>query len=240
MQLDVKDLLAVKYKGTAAVAAQMAGRRAAARLLEQWDGTASRDSRAAPFFYAWYEHLRRQLARNLYGSAGYFPRDAFNAALDSGRVLWVGARGKELLDSLAIASMLHADSIVRGKTWGQVHHIVAVHAMGEVAAIDKLLSLNVGPEPHHGSPTTVNVAQYTGDRFPVRTSYGPSERHVVDMANVDGAGGFILPTGQSGLPASPHYSDMFERWRNGGLWLIPLDRAAAQARAVHRMRISAQ
>jgi penicillin amidase len=237
MQLDVTDLLAVKYKRHAAAAAQVSGREAAARLLEAWNGEAARDSRAAPYFYAWYEHLRRQLGRQLYGRTGYFPRDALNAALDSGRVLWAGARGKALLDSLSAASLVHADSLVRGKTWGEVHRVRVAHVLGEVAAIDKLLALNVGPEPHQGSPTTVNVAQYIGDRLPITTSYGPSQRHVVDMANIDGAGGFILPTGQSGLPASQHYSDMFARWRNGGLWLIPLDRKRAEARAVHQLQI---
>jgi penicillin amidase len=241
MQLDVKDLLAVQYKRHAVAAARAVGRTEAARLLEQWDGTAARDSRAAPYFYLWYEHLRRQVPRTLYGTReGYFPREALNSVLDAGGIEWLGARGREVFDSLSMASMLHADSAARGKTWGELHQIVAVHVMGEVAAIEKLLSLNVGPEPHQGSPTTVNVAQYTGNQVPIHTSYGPSERHVVDMADVDGSGGFILPTGQSGLPASPHYSDMFERWRNGGLWLIPLDRAAAQARTVHRMRISTQ
>ena len=107
--------------------------------------------------------------------------------------------------------------------------------MGEVPALDKLLSLNVGPVPHRGLPTTVNVAQYSFSGFPIRTSYGASQRHVVDMGNVDGAGGFILPTGQSGLQASPHYTDMFARWQDGGLWLIPLDRKAAEARVVHRI-----
>ena len=241
MQLDVKDLLAAQYKRHAATAARSVGRTEAARLLEGWDGTAARDSRAAPYFYLWYEQLRREVPRTLYcASGGYFPREALNAVLDAGRIEWLGARGKEVLDSLSMAALVHADSAARGKAWGDLHQIVAVHVMGEVAAIEKLLSLNVGPQPHQGSPTTVNVAQYTGNHIPIRTSYGPSERHVVDMADVDGSGGFILPTGQSGLPASPHYSDMFERWRNGGLWIIPLDRAAAQARTVHRMRISAQ
>jgi penicillin G amidase len=241
MQLDVKDLLAVKYKEYAAATARAAARPLVARLLEEWDGTAGRDSRAAPYFYIWYEHLRRQVPRTLYGSqGGYFTREAMNMVLDSARILWAGARGAEELDSLAVASMLHADSVVRGKSWGELHQVVAVHVLAEAPALEKLLNLNVGPAPHQGAPTTVNVAQYIGNTVPIRTSYGPSERHVVDMANVDGAGGFILPTGQSGLPGSPHYGDMFNRWRNGGLWLIPLDRAAAQARTVHRMRISAQ
>ena len=238
MQLDVVDLLAVKYKQHAAAAAMVAGKQQAAQMLQEWDGKASRDSRAASYFYVWYEHLRRQLARNLYGSAGYFPRDAMNTALDSSRLFWAGEQSEALLDSLAVVSMLHTDSIARNKTWGQLHQVLVVHSMGEVAALDRLFDLNVGPAAHQGSPTTVNVAQYIGDRTPIRTSYGASQRHVVDMADVDGSGGFILPSGQSGLPASRHYNDMFERWRSGGLWLIPLDRTRAEARAVHRMKIS--
>ena len=241
MQLDVMDLLAVKYKRHAAAAAQVTGREEAARLLEQWDGNATRDSKAAPYFYTWYETLRRLMSTNLYGRPGFFPRDGLNAALDSGRVLWAGANGKALLDSLAGAAMIQADSAVRGRSWGDVHQVTALHILGEVAAIDRLFKLNVGPAAHQGSPTTVNVAQYNfSGGLPIRTSYGASERHVVDMADVDGSGGFILPTGQSGLPASPHYSDMFERWRNGGLWLIPLDRARAEARAVHKTQIRPQ
>ena len=240
MQLDVTDKLAIRYKPNAVAAAQRAGRREIARLLGEWDGQARRDSRAAPYFYIWYEHLRRQLSRTLYdGAVGFLPRDALNAVLDSGRVPWADARGSALLDSIAGAAMLHTDSVVGRQTWGELHYVLAAHVLGEVAAIEKLLDLNVGPRPHQGSPTTVNVAQYLADEVPIRTSYGASQRHVVDMADVDGSGGFILPTGQSGLPASAHYQDMFDRWRNGGLWLIPLDRSRAEARAVHKMRISA-
>ncbi len=239
MQLDVLDLLAVKYKANAASAARLVRNPSVAQLIEAWDGRATRDSRAAPYFYVWYEQLRRRVGENFYGSAGWFPRDGLNMLLDSTRVLWA-ENGAELLDSLSATAMRQAIDLVKGKTWGDVHYVLAAHVLGEVAVVDRLLGLNVGPAPHQGSPTTVNVAQYIGDRVPIRTSYGASQRHVVDMADVDGAGGFILPTGQSGLPASPHYKDMFERWRNGGLWQIPLDRSAAEARTVHTLTIRPQ
>ena len=239
MQLDVKDLLAVRYQKNAIAAATAAGDAEAQRALSAWDGTATRDSRAAPYFYVWYETLRRDVANTLYtGRRGAnIPRDAMNAALDSGRILWLGPQGKGTLDSLSRVAMQKAVATARGKSWGDLHKVLIVHAMGEVAAVEKLLSLNVGPAPHQGSPTTVNVAQYSANGFPLTTSYGPSERHVVDMADIDGVGGFILPAGQSGLPGSEHYADMFERWRNGGLWRIPLDRKLAEQRVVHRMII---
>ena len=236
MQLDVKDLLAVRYKRHAARAAADANLRTVETSLNTWDGVAERASTPAAYFYVWYETLRQSLARTLYGEeSGSVPRDALNAALDSGSIGWLGETGRSTLDSLSRAAMLTAESTARGKTWGDLHELLVVHAMGEVPALDKLLNLNVGPAPHRGSSTTVNVAQYAFRGFPIRTSYGASQRHVVDMGNVDGAGGFILPTGQSGLQASPHYTDMFERWQNGGLWLIPLDRKAAEARAVYRI-----
>lgn len=238
MQLDVKDLLAVRYQTAAARAARAAGFGEIAQQLTAWNGVADDDSHAAAYFYAWYETLRRTAARTLFESDGHnLPRSSLNAALDSGTLRWLGSRGKLVLDSLATAAMLAADSIARGKTWGELHYVLIAHAMGEVAAVQRLLKLNVGPAPHRGSSTTVNVAHYDATSFPVRTSYGPSERHVVDMADVDGVGGFILPSGQSGLPAGPHYADMFERWRNGGLWRIPLDRVAAEARTVHKIVI---
>jgi penicillin amidase len=46
---------------------------------------------------------------------------------------------------------------------------------------------------------------------------------VVDFGDVDGSGGFILPTGESGHPMSDHYRDQTGRWRNGQLWVLPLD-----------------
>ncbi len=236
MQMDVKDLLALRYKAVAADAARRAGRADVAQDLTTWTGVAERTSHAAAYFYVWYEMLRREIAGNLFGTTGRtLSRNALNTVLDSGRVGWAGAAGRRTLDSLTRVAMLRADSVARGKAWGDLHKVRIVHALSGVVTVEKLLDLDVGPAPHRGSPTTVDVAHYSGSAFPITTSYGPSQRHVVDMADVDGSGGFILPSGESGLPGSEHYSDMFTRWRRGGLWRIPLDRDAAQARTVHKM-----
>jgi penicillin G amidase len=238
MQLDVTDLMAVRYRDHAEVAARMANLNEVAQQIAGWDGVAERGSTAAAYYYAWYETLRKKVARNLFASdTGNISRDALNTVLDSGSIGWLGAGGASVLDSLSREAMREADALARGKTWGDLHQVVIQHAMGEVPALAKLLDLNVGPRPHRGSATTVNVAQYIASGFPIRTSYGASQRHVVDLADIDGPGGFILPTGQSGLPASPHYQDMFARWYDGGLWQIPLDRRKAELRTVHRTTI---
>ena len=86
--------------------------------------------------------------------------------------------------------------------------------------------------PRAGGPYSVNVASFGGTRPPFRVVYGPSQRHVVDMADPDGSGGFILPGGQSGYPANSHSFDQLELWQEGRLWLLPSDRSKVEARSV--------
>ena len=81
-----------------------------------------------------------------------------------------------------------------------------------------------------GSPRSVNVAGITGRRPPFQVVWGPSQRHVVDMADPDGSGGFILPGGQSGYPDNLHSFDQLKLWQEGRLWLLPLDREGGGSR----------
>src|SRR5215831_8166655 len=74
-----------------------------------------------------------------------------------------------------------------------------------------------------GGNHTVNVCPSNEFVPPFHCTEGPSMRHVVDLGDVDGAGGFILPAGQSGNPRSRHYRDQTERWIRGELWIIPVD-----------------
>ena len=60
-------------------------------------------------------------------------------------------------------------------------------------------------------------------------------RRVGVVGDVDGAGGFILPTGQSGNPRSPHYRDQTGRWLRGELWIVPVD--VGRVRATDTLRL---
>jgi penicillin amidase len=44
--------------------------------------------------------------------------------------------------------------------------------------------------------------------------HGPGFRAVYDLADLDNSR-FMIATGQSGNPLSPHYGDLAERWRDG-------------------------
>jgi len=236
-QLDVRDAMAARYVDRAIEAAEAGGLDDAAALLRGWDLRATPDSHAAALFYVWFDRLRRSLAESLWGDGGgWLPSDAVRGVLERRAIPWVDDGGGQEYVARAVAAMRTAAAFVEGKRWGELHQVELRHPLGEVAVLDRVFRLNIGSAPLAGSDQTVNMAHATGG-WPARVVAGVSQRHVVDMADVDGGGGFILPAGQSGVPGSPHYKDQFERWRTGGLWRIPLDRGRAEARTVHRMTL---
>jgi penicillin amidase len=240
-QMDVRDVWALGHLPRAVAAAERAGDSASAGLLRGWDGQAGTGSRPAALFYTWYDELRARVGHDEFGDARvYFPRSAFDRLLAAGGGAWaddVRTPEVETLDALEVEAMRTAVERVDGRAWGELHTVTVAHPMGSVAALERILGLNIGPFPSAGATHTVNVAGWGGREPPFRVGHGASQRHVVDMADVDGAGGFVLPGGQSGVPFSRHYADQMPLWRDGRLWRIPLDRDAAAARAVARMTL---
>ncbi|CAN5667370.1 penicillin acylase family protein [soil metagenome] len=238
-QADVRDAFAVRYLPLAIQAADAAGESAAAGALRGWNAEAHPDSHAAALFYSWYEALRRRVGEDEYrGGRMYFPRDALNRILETGASAWVNdvrTSEVETLDELSAAAMQEAVRTVGRRSWGELHETRINHALGSSGALDRALNVNIGPLSRGGSTYTVDVAGYGGTRPPFVNTHGASQRHVVDMGDRDGVGGFIIPTGQSGIPFSRHYRDQTPLWQEGRLWLIPLDRARAEPRIVHRM-----
>jgi penicillin amidase len=129
------------------------------------------------------------------------------------------------------------DSALAGRlgVWGEAHRTVMAHPLGDVPVLGSLIGFTVGPFPNGGSNHTVNVALTTRMQAPFTSGYGPSMRHVVDLGAPDEAGGFIIPTGQSGHPLSRHYRDQLDWWREGRLWILPVD--AARVRAVDTLML---
>jgi penicillin amidase len=198
------------------------------------------DSRAAAIYYVWYEQMRAHVGADEFGGRFvWFPRYALDRILDEGDGAWVDevrTTRRETLAEMSNVSMREAIRMVGGRAWGEIHTTRIAHALGSVDLVARALGLNAPAFPAPGSPNTVNVAGY-GRLLPFVSTYGASMRHVVDLADPDGAGGFVLPTGQSGIPLSPHYADQTVRWREGRLWPIPLDRARAERAAVSRVTL---
>jgi penicillin amidase len=241
-QMDVRDLFALRHLPRAAHAARLAGDTAAERALRSWDGAATLDSRAAPLFYAWFDALRQRVGDDEFrGRPVYFTRATLGRLLERGGGAWVDdvrTSKRETLDELSADAMREAARSVAGRTWGELHVTRMDHPLGVVSALDRAFGLNIRPFPSPGTGNTVNALGVGGGTPPYTNSYGPSQRHVVDLARVDDEGGFILPTGQSGIPTSRHYRDQTPLWRAGHLWRIPLDRRKAEARTVARLTLT--
>lgn len=237
IQLDVHSLFAARHRERAAAAARAAGLEEVARLLEDWDGDARMEDWAPAVFYTWVEHMRRAIASDEYGgSLGYFPWEVLDEMIRRGTSPWFDdgrTPEPETLEAVSVGAMKEAVRFVPNGRWGAIHTLTSRHTLGARGWLNTWLGLNVGPYPAPGDPFTVNAAHHVEGGPPFRVQWGVSQRHVVDMADPDGAGGFVLPTGQSGNPLSPHYRDQVERWRGGGLRPILLDRDRARARARH-------
>jgi len=96
--------------------------------------------------------------------------------------------------------------------WGQLHSVALMHPMGGVSIVEKLFKVNRGPYPIGGSSHTVCPYSYPkGSSF--IANHGASERHIFHTADWDKSL-TVIPTGISGIPASPHYLDQTSLYIN--------------------------
>jgi len=120
----------------------------------------------------------------------------------------------------------------RAWRWGDLH---LARARGNAALGDTSPADIVIPAP--GGEGTVNVGSYNinGAR-PYEMKSGAVLRALFDLADL-GRSEFILQTGNSGDPRSPHYADMNARWRNVEYIRIETDRAALEKSGIKPLKV---
>lgn len=228
LQMDAGSAFVDRRLHVAVHAFRAAGLGDLADRLAAWDGRADLESTEATLFHAWWRVVRQGMAEDYYGGRPrYFPSSVVEDALDGELPIPPG-----LLENAARATEEFSDI-----PWGEAHLLMLDHPMAQVSIIGKILRFGRYDIPRVGGPHSVNVAGFGGLEPPFRTSFGPSQRHVVDLADPDGSGGFILPGGQSGYPSNPHSFDQLELWREGRLWFLPLERSLVEGRAVATVRL---
>jgi penicillin amidase len=122
--------------------------------------------------------------------------------------------------------------------WGDLHRISFRHPVGlGVPILDRLLQLSRGPYPIGGDADTVAQAGVDPWNPFSATAYSASYRQVFDTGDWD-RGVFILPTGQSGHPASPHYADMVSAWRIGEYRPLPFSPQAVRDQAEETIQLT--
>ncbi|NTV64641.1 MAG: penicillin acylase family protein, partial [Oscillochloris sp.] len=225
-------------------------------LLLAWDGDLRPDSPAGAIYAALRYHLLRLAYAELGGlltapaGLGVFAVPPANLYLERALPMilarisaapapdrpdpWLGP-GRTWQDILrtalarAVAELRKRGTNPQRWSYGQTHRLTLRHALGGVAALAPLF--NRGPWPAGGDIDTVNQA-YAPRNSPAGPLYvAPSYRQIIDVGNWD-ASRVILPAGQSGHPASRHYSDMAEAWRNGGYCPMLWSRKAVEEQTV--------
>ncbi len=233
IQMDVKDAFATRYRMAAVDAFRSAGLGTHADSLEAWDGESVRESRAATLFYTWRARLRLGIGERLYGAGGgYTPTRALERVLDA-----EDGRLAEWRAEVVVQAALATSEVAGDSPWGDVHRMRLDHPLSTVPVIGRLLGFGRSGISIPGGTHSVSVAAFGGSTPPYTVTHGASQRHVVDLADLDGVGGFILPGGQSGFPRHPNAFDQLPRFLAGELIPIPLHRASAEARSVHRLRL---
>ena len=205
-------------------------------FLKVWDGVEDVDSEAALIFHA----TMRNLVLNLYGDElallgqnyleaytglKYLVHRKIREIFKTGESSWIDnittPNHVETLNEIISKSV--ADAIIELEEsfginisnwkWGDAHSLTHPHMLSKVKLLDWLFDLNVGPFRSGGSDKSPNAGGYSFNK-PYHQNAGASMRRIVDFSNMNETQ-FILPTGQSGIPSSPHYRDQAEMYHSG-------------------------
>jgi penicillin G amidase len=195
---------------------------AAERLL-QWDGSCGEKSVEAAIFHVFYHRLMTNLLVPVLGEEIFSAYvEIFNQALAPvAEILrdpaspWFSTRSREQLVASSLREACKTLEQESGEmelwAWGKIHKLIISHALGRVKLLRPLL--NIGPLPSPGNGTTINIGFYRHSN-PYTHTVGASLRFVIDVGGWQQSR-FVLPSGQSGHPLSPHYSDQTALWRGG-------------------------
>lgn len=214
--------------------------------LANWDGTMDADAIAPLLFEKTYLNLIKNLLKDDLGDdlfTEYFNNSALsrNFIDDFWKVkdpLWCddistpevietfGDQVKKSFTETIAQLNTELGSNMDKWTWGSVHQVYFKHQMGGVALLDKVFGLNRGPYPIGGSFHTVSPYSYSMES-PFTADHGSSHRHIFVPASWDESL-TIIPTGESGIPASDHYMDQTDMYLKNQFHPDPFSRAAVE------------
>ena len=209
-------------------------------LLQNWDGDLSADSAAAALFEIWLsKHLGALAARTMGATPKVVPLlmpfDApsiaswLETAASTGE--HIDAIRQSLADAWAECISLMGEDMATW-AWGRIHTLQLRHPLQSLT--DNHWSL--GPIALGGSSSTLNYANYRLSDFSVVV--GPSVRMIIDVGAWDNSL-FVNNPGQSGSPASRHYSDLLRNWHEGKPVPLLYSQESIDAATVTKIMLSA-
>ena len=228
--------------------------KAALDLLARWHYTLLRESGAAAIFEVLYrksmlnlvkDDLSPELFKDMKGQRTLLENLMIHVVQDKNSV-WVDNRNtseKETFDDIVLQSFKETVAElttelgpdVQQWQWGKLHTLTLRHPLGAVPALDKLLELNRGPFAVPGSYHTVCPYAYSFNNL-YEGKHGASHRHIFDAADWDRSQ-TVIPTGTSGIPASPFYLDQTDLYLQNEYHDDPFSPKAVDSLAVFKMKL---
>jgi penicillin G amidase len=117
--------------------------------------------------------------------------------------------------------------------WGKLMRFTLNHPLGSVKILDRVFKLNKGAYEMGGNNHTIPAYSYKFTN-PFKVYHGPSQRHVYDTSQWDNSFS-VIPTGNSGIPASRHYCDQTQLYVNGEFHVDYVSRSKIEEAAEYTM-----
>lgn len=213
-------------------------------MLYDWNGDESATSAEALLINIIYTKLLKNIFIDEFSLIGDDVFDMFislpaiaeqsiNMMLNNSEASWIDdiktVSHQETLTEIVIKSVAEALSEIENNFgeniltwhWGKVNTKTYKHILSERSLIDRLFKLSIGPFAGSGSNSNFNVSEYNFDNSYDQIS-GISVRRIFDLSDMN-ISYSILPTGQSGLPRSVHYTDQVELFKNHSFRKIEFD-----------------
>jgi len=222
MQQDVASLPARRFQAVIRKWSPPDGSRAAhfrTRLLA-WDCVLRADSADALVYEVWMNRLQAALVKAEPGSRPNL--ELLLRKLEGGPNNAVFSA--TLKESLAQIETRQGTDETNWK-WGQLHRLALQHPISGSG-------FNLPEVPRPGDANTVNATSGAG----YLQTAGASWREILDVGDWDRSVITNVP-GESGGPASPHYSDLLQDWAAGRYHLLPYSRKAVEAATEERIEL---
>lgn len=221
-------------------------RQRALELLAAWDGEMSEHLPEPLIYAAWMNRLQHRLLRDELGPLTssfervdpLFIERVFRNTQGAGH--WcnvVQSAQTETCSDIARISLDEALLSLKQKyggnieswRWGDAHEAHQDHpVLGQTPVLGWFV--NIRQSTSGGDFTLMRGSTASTGAMPFSNIQAAGYRGVYDLADPDSSV-FIIATGQSGHPLSPHYDDLSELWRRGEYIPMSLDPELARAAA---------
>ena len=124
-----------------------------------------------------------------------------------------------------LAEETHSDRISAWQ-WQTLNSLDMFHPLGRSGLLKSFLSIS--GKPQAGTSYSIRAAT---------KRHGPSMRFIADLSNWDDSL-MLLPAGESGQPASSHYTDQFSYWYEGKPILSPFSAPAESKARKHTLTLT--